>query len=132
MNFGTLYRDELSGFARSKVMIILWIGLPALVILLRLIRPDADEIPLFVFTAVLISAIGGTLSAVMLSTTVTNEKQRHVYDLFLVRPVQRSTLLLAKYFAVLRIIIDNHDSSRSHRLDQGRMRSADFRTMKIA
>jgi len=82
-------------------MVALWIGLPLLTVLLKLIQPDTEGIPLLLLAAVLVGSIGGTLSAVLLSTTITGERNRHVYDLFLTRPVHRETLLLAKYFAAL-------------------------------
>ncbi len=101
MSFKLMYADELKGFAKSKVMIILWIGLPLLSVLFRYFQPQTEGMPLLLFIAVLIASIGGTLSAVLLSTTVTSERNRHVYDLFLIRPVKRSELMLAKYFAAL-------------------------------
>ncbi len=100
-----LFGDEFRGFARSKVMYVLWIGLPTITLILRLIRPDTEEIPLLSFVAVMIASIGGTLSAVLLSTSVTSERNRHVYDLFLIRPVKRSELILAKYFAALTCLV---------------------------
>lgn len=105
MNFSRLYRDELVGMSRSRVMHTLWIGLPVLTAILRAIQPDTEGIPLLMFVAILISSIGGTLSAVLLSTTVTNERTRGVYDLFLIRPVSRSVLLLSKFFAALSVLI---------------------------
>ena len=105
MSLRLLYADELKGFARSKVMIVLWIGLPVLTVFLRLLRPDTEGISLLSFVAVLIAGIGGTLSAVLLSTTVTSERNRHVYDLFLVRPVTRRDLILAKYTAALTCLL---------------------------
>jgi ABC-type transport system involved in multi-copper enzyme maturation permease subunit len=105
MTMRVLFRDEFEGFARSKAMLALWLGLPVVVILLRLIRPDTEEIPLFLFSGIMISTIGGTLSAVILSTAVTTDRRNHVYDLFLVRPVRRGTLILAKYFATLTVIV---------------------------
>lgn len=105
MTLAILYRDEFRGFARSKVMTVLWVGLPLLAIVLRLIQPDTDEIPLLTFVAILTGSIGGTLSAVFLSTTVTGERTRHVYDLFLIRPVRRSALLVSKYLAALSCLV---------------------------
>ena len=105
MNSLILYRDELQGFLRSKVMIILFVGLPLLIGVIRLVRPDTEGIPFFSFTAILIASIGGTLGSVLLSTAITNERGRHVYDLFLIRPVRRSNLLLAKYFAALTALL---------------------------
>ncbi len=101
MIFRILYTDELRGLARSRVMIALWVGLPLLTLLLKLIQPNTEGVPLLTFAAVLVGSIGGTLSAVLLSTTITGERNRHVYDLFLTRPVSRGTLLLAKFFAAL-------------------------------
>ncbi len=95
----TLFVDEFKGFAKSKVMASLWIGLPLLSILLRYARPDADGMPLLTFVAILLAGIGGTVAAVLLSTGITSERSRHVYDLFLVRPVKRRDLIIAKYLA---------------------------------
>lgn len=105
MTLAILYRDEFEGFARSKAMIALWLGLPALVILLRLVRPDQEEIPLFLFTGILVGTIGGTLSSVMISTAVTNDRLSGAYDLFLIRPVRRATLILAKYLATISVLL---------------------------
>jgi ABC-2 type transport system permease protein len=58
---------------------------------------------MFSFTllsAVLVSSIGGTLASVMLAVSIINEKNRHVYELFLIRPVKRRNLIVAKFFAV--------------------------------
>jgi ABC-2 type transport system permease protein len=95
-----LFLDELKGFAKSKVMLVLWFGLPLLSFLMHFIQPDTEGLPISLLVALLISSIGGTLSAVMLSTSIVSEKNRHVYDLYLIRPVKRSSLLLAKFLAV--------------------------------
>ena len=105
MNSLIIYKDEIQGFLRSRAMIILAVGLPLLVVALRLIQPNTEGIPFFSFTAILIASIGGTLGAVLLSTALTNERQQHVYDLFLIRPVGRSALLLGKYFAALTMLL---------------------------
>ena len=105
MSLRILFKDEFEGFARSKVMLVLWLGLPVLVMLLRLFRPDSDELPLFLFTGILIGTIGGTLSAVMISTSITHDRQNGVYDLFLIRPTRRSTLIVAKYLATLAVLL---------------------------
>lgn len=56
--------------------------------------------PVSFLVSLVVSSIGGTLSAIMLSTSIVSEKNRHVYELFLIRPVRRSSLILAKYLAV--------------------------------
>jgi ABC-type transport system involved in multi-copper enzyme maturation permease subunit len=105
MNSLRLYADEMLGFVRSKVMIVLIVGLPILITVLRLVQPDTEGMPFFAFTAIIMASVGGTLGAVLLSTSITNERARHVYDLFLVRPVTRPQLLLAKYFAALTVLL---------------------------
>ena len=95
----TLYFDELKGFVRSKVMAVLWIGLPVISVAFRFFRPDAEGMPLLTLVAIVLSSIGGTVSAVFISTGVTNERTKSVYDLFLVRPVKRHELLIAKFLA---------------------------------
>jgi ABC-2 type transport system permease protein len=96
-----LFIDELKGYAKSKVMIVLWFGLPLLSFLIQFINPaDLEGLPISFLVAIVVSSIGGTLSVIMLSTTIVSEKNRHVYELFLIRPVKRSSLLLAKFLAV--------------------------------
>jgi len=105
MNLRILFVDELKGFYKSKVMLILWFGMPFLTLLLHFLNPDLEELPVSFLVALLISSIGGTLSAALLSTSIANEKSHHVYDLFLIKPVPRYSILLAKYFAVYLCLI---------------------------
>ena len=105
MNSLMIYRDELQGFLKSKVFVILVVGLPVLVTGLRLAQPDLEGMSFFIFTAILIASISGTLGSVLLSTAITSERSRHVYELFLIRPVPRASLLLGKYFAALSALL---------------------------
>ncbi|MFX1418848.1 MAG: ABC transporter permease [Promethearchaeota archaeon] len=101
MSLKLLFLDELKGYAKSKVMIVLWFGLPLLSFLIQFINPaELEGMPISFLVAIVVSSIGGTLSVIMLSTTIVSEKNRHVYELFLIRPVRRSSLLLAKFLAV--------------------------------
>lgn len=100
MSLSLLFKDELRGFYKSKVMLVLWAGLPLLAIILRLTNPDTGGIPFTTFSAILVSSIGGTLAAVMLAVSIINEKDKKVYDLFLIRPIKRRNLLLSKFLAV--------------------------------
>lgn len=100
MSLLLLFLDELKGFAKSKVMIILWFGLPALAILIHFIQPETEDFPITSLVTIVVSSIGSTLSSIMLSTSIVNEKNKHVYELFLVRPVKRYSLLISKFLAV--------------------------------
>jgi ABC-2 type transport system permease protein len=101
MSFLLLFKDELLGFYKSKVMIFLWIGLPVLAILFHLWAPDTGpELTFTMLSTLLVSSIGGTLASVMLAVTIINEKTNRVYDLFLIRPLKRWNILLSKFFAV--------------------------------
>ena len=101
MSFLLLFKDELLGFYKSKVMIFLWIGLPALAILFHLWAPNTGpQLPFTVISALLVSSIGGTLASAMLAVTIINEKTSRVYDLFLIRPLKRWNIVLSKFFAV--------------------------------
>ena len=101
MSLKLLFFDELRGYAKSKVMVVLWVGLPLLALLIQFINPgDYEGMPVSFLVSLVVSSIGGTLSAIMLSTSIVSEKNRHVYELFLIRPVRRSSLILAKYLAV--------------------------------
>jgi len=87
------------------VMIVLWVGLPLLSLLFHYIVPDTEGIPISSIVAIVLSSIGGTLASAMLSTSIASEKMRHVYDLYLIRPVKRTNILLAKYFSVYLCLI---------------------------
>ena len=102
MQLGLLFVDELRGFYKSKVMIFLWIGLPVIALLFRYISSisSGQSLPFTLISALVVSSIGGTLASVMLAVFLINEKNRHVYDLFLIRPLKRRDIILAKFFSV--------------------------------
>ena len=101
MSFLLLFKDELLGFYKSKVMIFLWIGLPALAVIFHLWAPNTGpQLPFTMISALLVSSIGGTLASAMLAVTIINEKTSRVYDLFLIRPLKRWNIVLSKFFAV--------------------------------
>ena len=102
MNLLLLYTDELRGFYKSKVMLFLWVGLPVLAVLFRFLQRggEGQSMSFSVVSALVVSSVAGTLAAVMLAVSLINERNRHVYELFLVRPVKRRELLLAKGLAV--------------------------------
>ena len=102
MKTGLLFVDELRGFYKSKVMVFLWIGLPIIALLFRFISAGSSDqnISFTLISALIVSSIGGTLASVMLAVFIINEKNRHVYDLFLIRPLKRRDIILAKFFSV--------------------------------
>ena len=102
MKTGLLFVDELHGFYKSKVMVFLWIGLPIIALLVRFISAgnSGQNISFTLISALVVSSIGGTLASVMLTVFIINEKNRHVYDLFLIRPLKRRDIILAKFFSV--------------------------------
>ena len=102
MKLPLLFADELRGFYKSKVMIFLWVGLPVIAILFRFVQVSTtgQDIPFTVISALVVSSLGGTLAAVMLAVSIINEKNRHVYELFLIRPLKRRDLMLAKFLSV--------------------------------
>jgi ABC-type transport system involved in multi-copper enzyme maturation permease subunit len=102
-----LVRDELVGFARSKVMIVLWLLMPALALLGFLLLPmDAfrtgrhETMTAATFMSVLLSSISGTVAALMAAVDLVTERNRNVYVMFAIRPVRRETIVWAKFFAV--------------------------------
>ncbi len=101
----TLYLDEMHGYYRSKALPILWLGLPALAVFIRLLQPDTEGIPLTILVSIMLLSFGGIIAAVSLGASIANEMNQHVYDLFLVRPVRRHELLLAKFFASYTMLI---------------------------
>ena len=101
MNLIKLFKDELKGFYKSKVMIFLWLGLPLLALSIHLWQPETgEELPFTAVSAILVSSIGGTLASVMLAVSIINEKNSKVYDLFLIRPIKRRDILISKFLAI--------------------------------
>lgn len=102
MKLPLLYFDELKGFYKSKVMLFLWVGLPLVAVLFRFIQynPSGQTISFTVISALVVSSLAGTLAAVMLAVSIINEKNRHVYELFLIRPLKRRDIVLAKFLSV--------------------------------
>jgi len=92
--------DELKGYYRSKTIIALWVGLPVLSFILKLITPDTEGFPMTLIVALVITSMGGMLSAVLLATSISSEVKERVYDLYLIRPVKRVEIILSKFFAV--------------------------------
>ncbi len=106
MSLSILFKDELRGFYKSKVMMVLWVGLPLLAAIIYFWSPDTgQEIPFAAFSALLLSSIGGTLASVMLAVSIINEKDKNVYDLFLIRPIKRRDILISKFLAVYLCIV---------------------------
>jgi ABC-2 type transport system permease protein len=100
MSLSILFRDELNGFYRSKVMLILWVGLPLLSIIIYLAGSNNQEMPVAILSSIVVGTIGGALASAMLAISLINERERRVYDLFLIRPVKRRDILFSKFLAV--------------------------------
>ena len=100
MSFSLLFLDELKGFYKSKVMIFLLIFVPIIALLFYFIYPGA-LIEKIIIASVIVSSIGGVLSAAMLSANIINERDTNTYDLFLIRPIKRWNILVSKYLAVV-------------------------------
>ncbi len=102
MKLTLLFADEIKGFYKSKLMLVLWIGLPIIALLFRFVQTTStgQDIPFTVISTIVVSSLAGTLSSVMLAVSIINEKNRNVYTLFLIRPIKRRELLLAKFISV--------------------------------
>jgi ABC-2 type transport system permease protein len=102
-----LVRDELVGFAKSKVMLVLWVLLPAMAIGGYFIIPadvftggGGPKLSATAFFTLLMSSLAGTIAALMVAVDIISEKNRKVYELFLIRPIRPETIILAKFVAV--------------------------------
>ena len=93
--------DEFKGYAKSKTIIALWIGVPILVIVIHFLTPLQRELPVTRYTGLVLAITGGVLASVTLGTTMTNEITKNVYALFLIRPVKRWQIVLSKYLAMM-------------------------------
>ncbi|MGE0871296.1 MAG: ABC transporter permease [Kofleriaceae bacterium] len=104
---GLLIRDELVGFARSRVMIVLWVVLPLIAIAGYLLLPkDAiagglgARLSATAFMTFVMSSLAGTVAALMVAVDIVSEKNRKVYELLVIRPIRRDAIIWAKFAAV--------------------------------
>lgn len=102
-----MVRDELIGFAKSKVMLVLWVVLPLMAIGGYLLLPDEitsargmGNLSATAFVGFLMSSIAGTVAALMVAVDIVSERNRKVYELFVIRPMRREVIILAKFVAV--------------------------------
>ena len=101
-----LIKDELWGFAKSRVMLVLWVVLPLLAIAGFLILPErlkgnmGNELSAAAFMSLIVSNIAGTIASLMVAVDIVSEKNRKVYELFVIRPIPRRAIILAKFIAV--------------------------------
>jgi len=97
--------DELRGYYRTKAVVLMWIGLPLISILLKWLQPEIEGMDVSVFTALMLTSLGGTLGAVTLGTSIAGDMNQHVYDLFLIRPVKRYEIVISKFLAVYLLLL---------------------------
>ncbi len=105
-----LVRDELYGFARSKVMLVLWVILPAIAIVGYLLFKDNaqlngglgedHQLSANTFMSLILSSLSGTIAALMVAVDIVSERQRKVYELYVIRPIRREAIIWAKFIAV--------------------------------
>jgi len=102
-----LLRDELVGFAKSKVMIVLWVVLPLIAMAGYLLLPDEitnargmGGLSATAFVGFLMSSVAGTVAALMVAVDIVSERNRKVYELFVIRPLRREVIIWAKFLAV--------------------------------
>jgi hypothetical protein len=102
-----LLRDELVGFAKSRVMLVLWLVLPVLALLGFMLLPkeltrthDLPPLTAMMFMSLLMSSLAGTIAGLMAAVDVVSERNRNVFVLFAVRPIRREAIVWAKFFAV--------------------------------
>ena len=102
-----MVRDELVGFAKSKVMLVLWIVLPLIAMAGYLLLPDEitnargmGGLSATAFVGFLMSSVAGTVAALMVAVDIVSERNRKVYELFAIRPIRREVIILAKFLAV--------------------------------
>lgn len=105
MKLPLLLIDELRGYYKTKAVVLMWIGLPLISILLKWLQPEIEGMDVSVFTALMLTSLGGTLGAVTLGTSIAGDMNRHVYDLFLMRPVKRYEIVLSKFLAVYVLLL---------------------------
>ncbi len=104
-----LVRDEFVGYAKSKVMLVLWFLMPAISIIAYLALPavltarasDGFTITATMAMSAITSGLSGTLAGIMVAVDIVSERNRKVYELFVIRPMRRETIMWSKFLSVL-------------------------------
>jgi ABC-type transport system involved in multi-copper enzyme maturation permease subunit len=110
-----MLRDELIGFARSKVMLVLWLLLPGIAMLAYFLIDGSEKLknmaggdsPMTATDLVgfLLTSLSGPIAALMVAVDIVSERQRKVYELFVIRPMHRDVILWAKFLAVFVCVV---------------------------
>jgi len=107
-----LVHDELLGFAKSRVMLVLWILMPGIALagflLLRgrpMLQTGMGQMSAMTFMSLIESSIAGTVAALMVAVDIVSERNRNVYVLFVIRPIKREAIVWAKFIAVCACVI---------------------------
>ena len=106
-----LVKDELVGFAKSKVMLVLWVVLPVLAMAGYFLLPSViksstgNNLSAVAFMGFLESSIAGTVAALMVSVDIVSETNRKVYELYVIRPIPRRAIVLSKFIAVFACVV---------------------------
>jgi ABC-type transport system involved in multi-copper enzyme maturation permease subunit len=101
-----LVRDELIGFARSKVMLVLWIVLPCIALAGFLLLPDGATggarrvMTATDFMSLIESSIAGAVAGLLIAVDIISERNRNVYTLLVIRPIRREAIIWSKFLAV--------------------------------
>ena len=101
-----LLRDELVGFAKSKVMIVLWVVLPLIAMAAYLLLPreltdhQGSSRTATQFISLIISSLASAVAALMVAVDIVTERNRKVYELFVIRPIKRDAIIWSKFIAV--------------------------------
>jgi ABC-type transport system involved in multi-copper enzyme maturation permease subunit len=101
-----LVRDELIGFARSKVMLVLWLVMPCVALLGFLLIParafggTGAHMTATAFMSFLEGSLAGTVAGLMIAVDLVSERNRNVYVLLVIRPIRREAIVWAKFLAV--------------------------------
>jgi ABC-type transport system involved in multi-copper enzyme maturation permease subunit len=99
-------RDELIGFARSRVMLVLWVVLPCIALagflLLRgrVLHGALSDMSAAGFMAFLEGSLASTAASLMIAVDLVSERNRNVYTLLVIRPVRREVIVWSKFVAV--------------------------------
>ena len=70
MTLSLLFIDEIKGFYKSKVMVVLWVGLPVITILMHSIQSSIEGISFLYIVGLLMASAGGLIGCVTLATSI--------------------------------------------------------------
>ncbi|MCP4213870.1 MAG: hypothetical protein GY765_04395 [bacterium] len=100
MSFSILFKDEFRYFYKTGAMLYLWVGLPLIIGMTRLMPGQQGPLHQAVFGAYMATSLASMIAGSMIAASLISEIKQKVYIPFLTRPFKKGHIVLSRFFTV--------------------------------